>query len=363
MIIFVPRETKSHEYRVGLLPAGARALNQDGHQVWIERGAGEGSGLTDSEYVQAGATIIESAAEGYGVAELVVKVKEPLPLETPLLRSGQLVFCYFHFAASKSLTRDVLASGATALAYETLMDDAGRLPLLVPMSEVAGRMSIQQGAKALENPSGGRGVLLGGVPGVAPGHVTILGAGVVGTEAAKMAAGLGARVHLLDTNVARLRELSATLPANVVQLFSDRSSILQELARADLVIGAVLIRGARAPRLITREDLALMKKGSVIVDVAIDQGGCTETSRPTSHLHPTYEEEGIVHSCVPNIPGAVSRTSTFALCNVTLPYVRLLANHGYEGACQARPFFASALNIQAGKIVDSAVAEAYQSAD
>lgn len=359
MIIFVPRETKSHEYRVGLLPAGAYALNQDGHEVWIERRAGEGSGLSDAEYVAAGARIIETPAEGYGHAELVVKVKEPLPAETPLLRKGQLVFCYFHFAASKTLTSEVMASGATALAYETLTDDAGRLPLLIPMSEVAGRMSIQQGAKALENPMGGRGVLLGGVPGVAPGHVSILGAGVVGTEAAKMAAGLGARVHLLDTNVHRLRELSATLPANVVPLFSDRSTILQELARADLVIGAVLIRGARAPRLISRADLSQMKKGSVIVDVAIDQGGCTETSRTTSHQEPTYEVDGIIHYCVPNIPGAVSRTSTFALCNVTLPYVRLLASHGYDGACQRLPFLASALNIHAGVITDQAVLEAY----
>lgn len=362
MIVFVPRETKSHEYRVGLLPAGAHALTQDGHQVWIERGAGKGSGLTDIEYMNAGASIVETPQEGYAKAELVVKVKEPLPAETPLLRPNQLVFCYFHFAASKNLTSEVMASRATALAYETLTDETGRLPLLVPMSEVAGRMSIQQGAKALENPNGGRGVLLGGVPGVAPAHVTILGAGVVGTEAAKMAAGLGARVHLLDTNVARLRELSAILPANVVPLFSDRSTIQQELTRADLVIGAVLVRGARAPRLITRSDLATMKPGSVIVDVAIDQGGCTETSRTTSHQTPTYEEDGIIHYCVPNIPGAVSRTSTFALCNVTLPYVRLLANHGFVGACKKLPIFATALNIHAGKITDSAVLEAFESA-
>jgi len=343
-----------------MVPAGVAQLVADGHEVFVEHGAGTGAGLFDQEYGAAGARVIGSSAEGYACAELVVKVKEPQPEEYALLRNNQLIFGYFHFAASRSLTEAVMASGVTALAYETLLDEEGRLPLLIPMSEVAGRMSVQQGAKLLENPSGGRGILLGGVPGTAPAHVTILGAGVVGTEAAKMAAGLGATVHLLDTNIQRLRALSEVLPRNVVVLASDRARILQELQIADLVIGAVLIRGALAPRLVTRADLKLMQKGSVIVDVAVDQGGCFESTRPTTHDAPSYVEEGIIHYCVANIPGAVSRTSTFALCNATLPWVKRLAKQGFPDLCKAVPTFRSALNIAGGQLFDRGVAEAFE---
>lgn len=358
MIVFVPRETKVHEYRVGMVPATCEELVRRGHNVLIEAQAGVGAGIADASYLSAGARLV-SSHEGYAAAELVVKVKDPLPHEYPLLRSGQTVFCYFHFAASRSLTEAVCASGVRALAFETLTLSSGKLPLLTPMSEVAGRMSVQQGARFLENPSGGRGVLLGGVPGVPPAHVTILGGGVVGTEAARVAAGMGARVHLLDNNVERLRALCDLLPANVTPLFSNRASILEELPKADLLIGAVLIRGARAPRLVERADLALMKPGSVIVDVAIDQGGCVETARPTTHEDPTYVEEGIIHYCVANIPGAVSRTSTVALSNVTSPYVLLLADLGFERALVRYPELQSALNIEGGRIVDEAVRAAF----
>jgi len=357
--IFVPKETKTHEYRVGMIPAGAQQLVNDGHQVFVETGAGQGAGISDEQFLEVGAVLIDTPARGYESADLVVKVKEPMPHEYPLLKQDQLVFSYFHFAASRSLTEAFVASYACALAYETLLDENGRLPLLTPMSEVAGRMSVQQGAKLLENPGGGRGVLLGGVPGTSPAHVTILGAGIVGTEAAKMAAGLGAHVHLLDTNLTRLRALSEILPANVTVLASDRSLILEELKMADLVIGAVLIRGALAPHLVTRGDLALMKRGSVIVDVAVDQGGCFETTRPTTHEDPSFIEGGVIHYCVANIPGAVSRTSTFALCNATLPYLRLLARHGFPDVCSVAPSFASALNIRRGQIYERGVAEAF----
>lgn len=359
MIIFVPREIKTHEYRVGMVPAGVAQLVVDGHQVLVAASSGLGAGIPDREFEEAGAAIVDEEA-GYGRAELVVKVKEPQASELALLRPGQLVFGYFHFAASRALTEAFMASGATALAYETLVDEAGRLPLLTPMSEVAGRMSVQQGAKLLENPSGGRGVLLGGVPGTPPAHVTILGAGVVGTEAAKMAAGLGANVHLLDTNLHRLRGLAEVLPKNVTVLVSDRTRILEELKVADLVIGAVLLKGARAPRLITRADLKLMRRGSVIVDVAVDQGGCVETIRPTTHDAPSYVEDGVIHYGVANIPGAVSRTSTLALTNATLPYVRILAKHGFPGVCEVHPPFLSALNVARGQIYDRGVAEAFE---
>lgn len=359
MRLFIPRETKTHEYRVGLIPSAVGQLVQSGHEVLVQTGAGLGAGMPDAQYEAVGASLVDSAAEGYGRATLVVKVKEPQPEEYEFLRPDHLLFCYFHFAASRELTEAVMRSGAAAIAYETFVDHQGRLPLLIPMSEVAGRMSIQQGAKYLENPTGGRGVLLGGVPGVEPAHVTIIGAGVVGTEAAKMAAGLGAQVHLLDTDVHRLRALSEVLPKNVVVLRSDRSRIVEELARADLVVGAVLVRGARAPRLVLREDLARMKRGAVIVDVAVDQGGCFETTRPTTHQEPTFIEEGIVHYCVANMPGAVSRTSTVALNNVTLPYAQLLADHGWEGACDHCPEFLSALNVQRGVVVHPGVAAAF----
>ncbi len=359
MRIFVPKETKTHEYRVGMVPAGVAQLVVDGHEVLVESGAGLGAGIADTQFIEAGAKMVDDPAHGYDRCRLIVKVKEPQEHEYRYLNDGHLVFGYFHFAASRSLTESILSSGATALAYETLLDEQGRLPLLVPMSEVAGRMSVQQGAKLLENPAGGPGLLLGGVPGVAPAHVTILGAGVVGIEAAKMAAGLGARVHILDTNLNRLRALSESLPANVVPLFSNPETIVAELEQADLVIGAVLIRGALAPRLVTRSDLALMKPKRVIVDVAVDQGGCFESTRPTTHDAPTYVDGGIIHYCVANIPGAVSQTSTHALCNATFSYVRNLARYDYPEVLETMPLFRSALNIADGQVHDRGVAAAF----
>lgn len=359
MIIGVPREIKRDEYRVAMLPVGVEELTRAGHQVLIETGAGLGSGITDAEYAAEGGTIVPSAAEIYRQAELVVKVKEPLPAEYPLIRPGQTIFTYFHFAASRELTEAMLHSGATCLAYETLRDSQGRLPLLTPMSEVAGRMSIQEGAKYLERPQMGRGILLAGVPGVPPAHITILGGGVVGANAAKIAAGFQADIAILDVNMDRLRYLDDIMPPNVNCLYSDRHTIRQQLRLADLVIGAVLIPGARAPHLITRADLKLMKPGSVIIDVAIDQGGCVETSRPTTHSDPTYLEEGVLHYCVTNMPGAVGRTSTFALCNVTLPWVLQLARYGVEAATRRFPPLASAANIVAGRVTNQAVAETF----
>jgi alanine dehydrogenase len=302
LIVGVPKEIKRDEYRVAILPVGVEELTRAGHQVLVEEGAGLGSGLTDDAYRKAGAEMVAGAANLFGRAEMIIKVKEPLPGEWPLLRAGQIVFTYFHFAADRKLTEAVLASGATAAAYETLRDDQGRLPLLTPMSEVAGRMSIQEGAKYLERPQMGRGILLGGVPGVAPAHITILGGGIVGANAAKVAAGFGADIVLLDINMDRLRYLDDIMPANVDVLFSDRHIIREQLSRADLVIGAVLIPGAKAPRLIQREDLGIMKPGSVIIDVAIDQGGCVETSRPTTHSEPTYIVDEVLHYCVTNMP-------------------------------------------------------------
>jgi alanine dehydrogenase len=305
--------------------------------VLVERTAGAGSGLPDDAYAACGARLVDTAAEVFAGAELVVKVKEPQRPELELLRPGQVLFTYFHFAADKGLTEGFMATGATAVAYETLRDERGRLPLLVPMSEVAGRMSIQEGAKYLEKPQMGRGILLGGVPGVAPAHVTVLGAGTVGANAAKVAAGFGANVGLLDTNLERLRYLDDVTPPNVDVLYSDRHTIREQLRRADLVIGSVLIPGARAPHLVEREDLALMKPGAVIIDVAIDQGGCVATSRPTTHAEPTYVVDDVVHYCVTNMPGAVGRTSTYALCNATLPYVLDLATRGVDAALAASP--------------------------
>jgi alanine dehydrogenase len=359
MLIGVPHEIKRDEYRVAMLPVGVEELTRAGHQVLIETGAGIGSGLADAEYAAEGAEIVASAAEIYARAELIVKVKEPLPPEYPLIRRGQTLFTYFHFAASRELTEAMLASGATCLAYETLRDAQGRLPLLTPMSEVAGRMSIQEGAKYLERPQMGRGILLAGVPGVAPAHITILGGGVVGANAAKIAAGFQADIAILDVNMDRLRYLDDIMPANVNVLYSDRHTIRQQLRLADLVVGAVLIPGAKAPHLITRADLAIMKPGSVIIDVAIDQGGCVETSRPTTHASPTYLEEGVLHYCVTNMPGAVGRTSTFALCNVTLPWVMQLATRGPEAAIRSSPPLASAANIVAGRVTNQAVAETF----
>jgi alanine dehydrogenase len=325
----------------------------------IQKGLGLGSGIRDADYARSGAVVVDNPEEIFSSADLVVKVKEPQPSEIALLRDGQLVFTYFHFAASETLTRGVLASGATAIAYETLQDRRGNLCLLTPMSEVAGRMSIQQGAKFLERPQEGRGILLGGVPGVEPAHITVLGGGVVGSQAAKIAAGFGASVAVLDSNLDRLRYLDDIMPHNVTTLFSDRHTILDQLGKADLVVGAVLIRGARTPRLVRREDLALMKPGAVVVDVAVDQGGCFETTHPTTHSEPTYLVDGVVHYAVANMPGAVGRTSTYALCNATLPYVLQLANRGLAESTKHNPDLVSAINIHRGRVTNLAVADTF----
>jgi alanine dehydrogenase len=355
----VPKEVKEHEYRVALLPVGVEELCRGGHRVLVEHGAGLGSGIRDADYEGAGAEIVETAAAIFGSAELVVKVKEPQPEEISMLRPEQIVFTYFHFAADENLTRGVLRSGATAVAYETLQDAKGQLRLLIPMSEVAGRMSIQQGAKYLERPQEGRGILLGGVPGVEPAHITVLGGGIVGTNAAKIAAGFGASVFVLDTNLERLRYLDDVMPPNVTTLFSDRHTILDQLKKADLVVGGVLVKGARTPRLVRREDLSLMKPGAVVVDVAVDQGGCFETTRPTTHGDPTYVVDDVVHYAVTNMPGAVGRTSTYALCNVTLPYALLIARHGLARAARESPELVSAVNIHRHKVTHMAVAETF----
>jgi alanine dehydrogenase len=359
MIVGVPKEVKLDEYRVAMLPVGVEELVRRGHQVLVEAGAGLGSGLADHDYLQEGAELVSGPAEIFARADLVVKVKEPMPAEWPLIRNGQVLFTYFHFAADRELTDAMLASGATCVAYETLADDQGRLPLLTPMSEVAGRMSIQEGAKYLERPQQGRGILLAGVPGVAPAHITILGGGVVGANAAKIAAGFRADVAILDINMDRLRYLDDIMPPNVDCLFSDRHTIREQLARADLVIGAVLIPGAKAPRLVEIEDLRRMKPGSVIIDVAIDQGGCIATSRPTSHSNPTYIAEEVLHYCVTNMPGAVGRTSTFALCNVTLPWAIEIAQRGIEAAARDLRPMARAINTCGGEVTNKAVADTF----
>ncbi|MBS0208888.1 MAG: alanine dehydrogenase [Planctomycetes bacterium] len=360
MIIGVPKEVKRDEYRVAMLPVGVEELRRAGHQVLIEAGAGLGSGIPDENYAAHGATIVATADELFAAAEMIVKVKEPLPVEWPRLRRGQIVFTYFHFAASRALTDAIINSGITAVAYETLSDDQGRLPLLTPMSEVAGRMSIQEGAKYLERPQMGRGILLGGVPGVAPANILILGAGVVGANAAKVAAGFGANIALLDVNMDRLRYLDDITAPNVDCLFSDRHTVREHLRRADLVIGAVLIPGAKAPRLVEAEDLKLMQPGSVIIDVAIDQGGCIETSRPTTHSEPTYMVDNVLHYCVTNMPGAVGRTSTYALCNVTLPWVLQIAKRGIVAAAERSRPLARAINIIDGRVTNRPVAETFE---
>ena len=357
MKIGVPREIKADEYRVAMMPVGADVLVRAGHSVMVEAGAGDGCGFADAEYAKVGATIVPSAPEVFDRAEMIVKVKEPQPAEVKLFKKGQIVFTYFHFAADKELTIGCRDAGITAVAYETIKDRAGRLPLLTPMSEVAGKMSIQEGAKYLEKPMMGRGILLGGVPGVPPANVVVLGAGVVGTNAAKVAAGLGANVVLMDVNLERLRYLDDVMPANVSTVFSDPHTVREHLLSADLVIGAVLIPGATAPRLVSRADLKEMKHGAVMVDVAIDQGGCFETSRPTTHAKPTYVEEGVVHYCVTNMPGAVGRTSTFALCNATLPYAMKLADRGVDRATADDPGLKEGINLMGGKITYAAVAE------
>lgn len=359
MIVGIPKETKRDEYRVAILPVGVEELVRAKHKVIVQRGAGVGSGLPDHLYEEQGARLVESAEEVFADAEMILKVKEPLPPELPLIRPGQIVFTYFHFAADRQLTEAFLATGATAVAYETLRDDQGRLPLLTPMSEVAGRMSIQEGAKYLERPQMGRGILLGGVPGVAPAHITILGGGIVGANAAKVAAGFGADICLLDINMDRLRYLDDVMPANVDVLFSDRHIIREQLTLADLVVGAVLIPGAKAPRLIEREDLKLMKPGSVIIDVAIDQGGCVATSRPTTHSEPVYLVDEVLHYCVTNMPGAVGRTSTYALCNVTLPWALQIANRGLLCAAETMRPIARAINVMDHQVTNRAVAETF----
>lgn len=359
MIVGVPKEIKTDEYRVAMIPVGVEELTRAGHRVLIQSGAGQGSGISDEEYAANGAEILAEAAQVWGPADLIVKVKEPLPEEWPWLRPGQVIFTYFHFAADERLTRAVMDSGVTAIAYETIRDPRGNLPLLTPMSEVAGRMSIQEGAKFLERPFEGRGILLGGVPGVLPANVVILGGGIVGANAAKVAAGLGANVTILDVNLDRLRYLDDVMPRNVTTLFSDRHNILDSLERADLVIGAVLIPGARAPYLVRRADLKRMPHRAVIIDVAIDQGGCVETSRPTTHSQPTYIVDDVVHYCVTNMPGAVGRTSTYALTNVTLPYVLQLAKKGPDRALQENPGLAQGLNIRAGRVTNPAVAQTF----
>ena len=358
MIVGVPREVLKDEYRVALLPVGVEELVNCGHQVLIEPGAGIGSGIADHDYLRHGAEMV-TVDDLFDQSDLIVKVKEPQREEWPRIQPNQTIFTYFHFAASKELTTAMIESDATCVAYETLEDANGRLPLLTPMSEVAGRMSVQEGAKYLEKPQMGRGILLGGVPGVAPAKILVLGGGVVGANAARIAAGFQADVTILDINMDRLRYLDDIMPANVNVLYSDRHVVREHLPYADLVIGAVLIPGAKAPRLISTEDLSIMQPGSVIIDVAIDQGGCIETSRPTTHSEPTYLEQDVVHYCVTNMPGAVGRTSTFALCNVTLPWILCLANHGATAAANLFPEIKSAMNIHQGEITCDAVASAF----
>ncbi len=359
MIVGVPTEIKQDEYRVAMAPAGVERLCNNGHKVLVQLGAGMGSAITDADYRRAGATIVRNRAAIYKRSDLLVKVKEPQPEEMPLLRRGQILFTYLHLAASRKLTRDLLKTGAAAVAYETIETADGRLPLLTPMSEVAGRMAVQEGAKYLERPFKGRGILLGGVPGVEPADVAILGGGVVGANAAKVAAGLGAGVTVLDVNLDRLRYLDDIMPPNVRTLMSDSHSIRASVRHADLVIGAVLIHGARAPRLLMRKDLKSMKPHAVIVDVAIDQGGCFETSRPTTHSDPVYIVDDIIHYCVANMPGAVSRTSTYALTNVTLPYIAKIANLGLRQAAEKNIALRRGINLLDGKVTCPAVAETF----
>jgi len=359
MQIGVLKEIKTKENRVAMTPAGVEQMTAHGHSVQVETSAGEGSGFSDETYRKAGATIIGSAQEIYQGCEMVMKVKEPLPVEYPMIRNGQVLFTYFHFAASQELTQAIIDSGSIAVAYETVERADRSLPLLMPMSEVAGRMAIQEGAKYLEKTYGGKGILLGGVPGVHPGTIVVIGGGIVGTNAAKMACGLGAKVYLLDSNIDRLRYLSDIMPKNCFPLVSNPATIRSLIQEADLVVGSVLIPGAMAPKLVTRDMLGLMKKGSVIVDVAIDQGGCFETSKATTHDDPIYEVDGIIHYCVANMPGAVSMTSTLALTNATLPYALQLADKGYKIAALENPELAKGLNIVEGTVTYKGVADAF----
>ena len=359
MIIGVPKEIKSNENRVAVTPAGVMELSKRGHTVQIQSTAGEGSGFSDEDYFKAGAKVLSGIEDTYRSSDMILKVKEPIESEYDLIRAGQLVFTYFHFASSEALTRAMISNKAVCLAYETVEAPDRSLPLLVPMSEVAGRMAIQQGAKYLERPSQGRGILLGGVPGVPPGKVLILGGGIVGTQAAKMAAGLGAMVTILDVNLNRLRHLADILPPNVVTMYSNEYNIRRLIGNHDLIVGVVLIPGAKAPHLITREMLKSMRPGTVLVDVAVDQGGCIETCRPTTHADPVFIIDHIVHYCVANMPGAVPYTSTIALTNATLPYALELAGKGWKKACNENPGLRKGLNIVDGKVVYQGVAEAF----
>ena len=357
MIVGTPKEIKNHEYRVGLTPESAHELAAHGHEVLVETGAGNGIGADDAAYVTAGARIVETAAEVFATAEMVVKVKEPQANERAMLRPGQILYTYLHLAPDPEQTKDLVASGATCIAYETVTDANGGLPLLKPMSQVAGRMSIQAGATALEKSHGGRCVLLGGVPGVAPGKVAVIGGGVVGFNAAQMAVGLGADVTILDRSPEALERLAMHFESRAKTRFSNKANLAECVAEADLVIGAVLIPGAAAPKLVTRAMLSTMKPGAVLVDVAIDQGGCFETSKATTHAEPTYIVDGIVHYCVANMPGAVARTSTYALNNVTLPHALRIADKGWKAALLADPHLRDGLNVWDGKITYQAVAE------
>lgn len=359
MIIGVPKEIKNNENRVAVTPAGVKELVAHGHKVYVQQTAGNGSGFSDTDYQTAGAEMLPSISDVYAKAEMIIKVKEPIEAEYPLVRQGQVVFTYFHFASELALTKAMLKSGAVCIAYETVQLTDKSLPLLIPMSEVAGRMSVQEGARFLEKPQGGRGILLGGVPGVKPARVLVLGGGIVGKNAAIMAAGLGAEVTIADISLPTLRHLSEVMPKNVKTLFSSTHNIEQELPSTDLVIGSVLVPGAKAPHLITKQMLSLMKPGSVIVDVAIDQGGCFETSHPTTHANPVYMLDNILHYAVANIPGAVPFTSTLALTNATLPYAIRLADLGWKEACRKDPALALGVNIVSGEITYKAVADAF----
>ncbi|AUD07484.1 alanine dehydrogenase [Spirosoma pollinicola] len=359
MVIGVPKEIKNNENRVALTPAGVTELRKHGHTVYVQVNAGEGSGFEDEEYIAAGAIMLPTIEAVYNIAEMIMKVKEPIASEYDLIKQDQLLFTYFHFASSEELTQAMLAKGAVCLAYETVERPDRSLPLLVPMSEVAGRMAVQEGAKYLEKPLKGRGILLGGVPGVKPANVLILGGGIVGTQAAKMAAGLGAHVTIMDVSLARLRYLSDIMPPNVQTMMSNEYNIREMIKVCDLIVGAVLIPGAKAPHLITREMLKLMRAGTVLVDVAVDQGGCIETCSPTTHENPTFIIDGVVHYCVANMPGAVPYTSTLALTNATLPYALQLANKGWQQACRDNSDLKLGLNVVDGKIVYKGVADAF----
>lgn len=358
MIIGVPKEIKNNENRVAVTPAGVAEFIKHGHTVYVQETAGAGSGFSDEEYIDAGAQLLPTIEEVYAIAEMIIKVKEPIEPEYKLIKENQLLFTYFHFASYEPLTHAMIDNGSICLAYETVEVNRA-LPLLVPMSEVAGRMSIQEGAKYLEKPMGGRGILLGGVPGVKPANVVVLGGGIVGTQAAKMAAGLGANVTIMDISLNRLRQLDDIMPANVTTQYSNEYNIREAVKTADLVIGGVLIPGAKAPKLITRDMLPTMREGTVIVDVAIDQGGCFETSKPTTHADPTYVIDGVVHYCVANMPGAVPYTSTLALTNATLPYAIQLANKGWQQACKDDNNLRLGLNVVNGKVVYEGVSTAF----